>query len=108
MDMEISDDESEDGQISKYEQEEEKDRKLFKAAPSPVDEPVTMDVLEKCRLSRDLLAKYCMTPWFQDYVQSALLRSSFLSLLTIRVQWPGCDISSEQRMANLCIGYARS
>jgi RNA polymerase-associated protein RTF1 len=73
MDMEISDDESEDGQISKYEQEEEKDRKMFKKAPSPVDEPVTMDVLEKCRLTRDMLAKHCMAPWFQDYVQSMLL-----------------------------------
>jgi RNA polymerase-associated protein RTF1 len=77
MDMEISDDESEDGQISKYEQEEEKDRKLFKKAPSPVDEPVTMEELEKCRLTRDMLAKYCMAPWFQDYVQSMLLAHSF-------------------------------
>ncbi|KAF8240544.1 plus-3-domain-containing protein [Tricholoma matsutake] len=74
MDMEISDDESEDGQISKYEQEEEKDRKLFKKAPSPVDEPVTMEVLEKCRLTRDMLARYCMAPWFQDYVQMAWVR----------------------------------
>jgi len=74
MDMEISDDESEDGQISKYEQEEEKDRKLFKKASSPVDEPATMDGLEKCRLTRDKLAKYCMAPWFQDYVQMAWVR----------------------------------
>jgi RNA polymerase-associated protein RTF1 len=78
MDMEISDDESEDGQISKYEQEEEKDRKLFKKAPSPVDEPVTMAELENCRLTRDMLAKHCMAPWFQDYVQSALLVRSFI------------------------------
>lgn len=102
MDMEISDDESEDGQISKYEQEEEKDRKLFKKASSPVDEPATMDGLEKCRLTRNMLAKYCMAPWFQDYVQSMLLNSSLYHYLqfgqcsgvgTISYRnrgWPAC------------------
>ncbi|KAF8056914.1 hypothetical protein FPV67DRAFT_1529440, partial [Lyophyllum atratum] len=74
MDMEISDDESEDGQITKYEQEEEKDRKLF-SKPVPVDDqPVGMEDLEKCRITRDSLAKYCMAPWFQDYVQDAWVR----------------------------------
>ncbi|KAG5649652.1 hypothetical protein H0H81_002686 [Sphagnurus paluster] len=74
MDMEISDDESEDGQITKYEQEEEKERKLFSKPEPAVDEPATMEDLEKCRLSRDSLAKYCMTPWFQDYVSNAWVR----------------------------------
>ncbi|KAG6834706.1 hypothetical protein H0H93_007894 [Arthromyces matolae] len=74
MDMEISDDESEDGQISKFEQEEEKDRKMFNKPPSPTDQPATLDDLEKCRLSRDMLAKHCLAPWFQDYVQNGWVR----------------------------------
>ncbi|KAG6915157.1 hypothetical protein DXG01_012974 [Tephrocybe rancida] len=74
MDMEISDDESEDGQITKYEQEEEKERKMFSKAVIPDDQPASIEDLEKCRLSRDLLAKHCMAPWFQDYVQNAWVR----------------------------------
>ncbi|KAG6860801.1 hypothetical protein C0995_007511 [Termitomyces sp. Mi166 len=58
MDMEISDDESEDGQISKYEQEEEKERKMFSKPVSPDDQPAVIEDLEKCRLTRDLLAKH--------------------------------------------------
>jgi RNA polymerase-associated protein RTF1 len=107
MDMEISDDESEDGQITKYEQEEEKDRKMFKKAPSPVDEPATMDVLEKCRLTRDMLAKHCMAPWFQDYVQSMLLTRYSIITYILDMKRRGCDILSGQRMANPCTGYAR-
>ncbi|KAG5644828.1 hypothetical protein DXG03_007553 [Asterophora parasitica] len=74
MDMEISDEESEDGQITKYEQEEEKDRKMFSKAEPELDQPATVEDLEKCRLSRDLLAKHCMAPWFQDYVQDTWVR----------------------------------
>ncbi len=75
MDMEISDEESEDGQITKYDEEEEKERRLLEklnSAPRKAEEedhPAEMADLEKCRLSRDSLAKYCLAPWFQEYVQ---------------------------------------
>jgi len=71
MDMDISDGESEDGQITKDEQEEERERRLLGAhKQSPVvEEAIVLDDLEKCRLTRDNLAKYCMAPWFQEYVQ---------------------------------------
>lgn len=69
MDMETSSGEEEDGQITKYEEEEEKDRKLFSKQPNPDDEPITLEVLSTCRLTRDMLAKYCMAPWFEDYVK---------------------------------------
>jgi RNA polymerase-associated protein RTF1 len=72
MDMEISDEESEDGQISKFEQEEEKDRKLLNKSQTSDDQPITMEDLEKCRLTRDSVAKSCMAPWFQEYVQGGL------------------------------------
>lgn len=79
MDMEISDEESEDGQITKYEQEEEKERKLF-SKPVVLDEqPISMEDLEKCRLTRDVLAKFCMAPWFQDYVQRNTVAFSLLT-----------------------------
>jgi RNA polymerase-associated protein RTF1 len=77
MDMETSSDEEEDGQISKLEEEEEKDRKLY-GKHNPEEEPITMLDLEKCRVTRDALAKHCMVPWFEDYVKG---RSSYV--------WPG-------------------
>ena len=62
------DDEDEDGQISKYEEEEERDRKRF-GKTEPDDEPITLEDLNKCRLSRVLLAKHCMAPWFDEYIK---------------------------------------
>ena len=71
MDMEISDEESEDGQITKYDEEEEKLDKLNSAPrkSDQEDQPAELADLERCRLTRDSLAKYCMAPWFQEYVQ---------------------------------------
>lgn len=80
MDMDISDDESEDGQITKDEQEEERERRLLgnhKQSPV-VEEPITMEDLEKCRLTRDTLAKHYLAPWFQDYVQGRYPLSTLL------------------------------
>ncbi|KAI6002167.1 hypothetical protein EDD15DRAFT_1591562 [Pisolithus albus] len=74
MDMETSSDEEEDGQISKYEEEEERERKLYSKKSDPDDEPVTLSDLSTCRLTRDMLAKYCMAPWFEDYVKGAWVR----------------------------------
>lgn len=69
MDMDTSSGEEEDGQITKYEEEEERERKLFSKQPNPDDEPITIEDLLTCRLTRDMLAKYCMAPWFEDYVK---------------------------------------
>ncbi|KIJ63569.1 hypothetical protein HYDPIDRAFT_29363 [Hydnomerulius pinastri MD-312] len=74
MDMETSSGEEEDGQITKYEEEEEKDRKLYTKQPNPDDEPISVEDLSTCRLTRDLLAKYCMAPWFEDYVKGGWVR----------------------------------
>ncbi|KXN89714.1 hypothetical protein AN958_05254 [Leucoagaricus sp. SymC.cos] len=73
MDMEISDGESEDGQITKFEQEEEKVEKIFNKSSSE-SEPITIDDVEKCRLTRDLLVKHSLAPWFEDYVKGAYVR----------------------------------
>jgi len=76
--MDISDSESEDGQISKQEQEEERllslggydARKRAKMAKEEVAEtPCTMADLETCRLNRDTIVKHSVKPWFEEYVK---------------------------------------
>jgi RNA polymerase-associated protein RTF1 len=71
MEMETSDDEAEDGQITKTEQEEEKERKIFGVA-HPNDEPMTLEDLNKARLTRDSLAKHFWAPWFEEYVKGTV------------------------------------
>lgn len=76
--MDISDSESEDGQITKYDQEEERIDKLTSGYDShrknrahkeeEADVPCVLADLEGCRLTRDAIAKHCVKPWFQDYV----------------------------------------
>ncbi|KAI1792802.1 plus-3-domain-containing protein [Ganoderma leucocontextum] len=74
MDMETSDEEEEDGQITKYEEEEERDRKLFSKATPEEEPPITVEDLDKCRVSRNQIAKYCMAPWFAEYIKGAWVR----------------------------------
>ncbi|TDL27841.1 plus-3-domain-containing protein [Rickenella mellea] len=73
MDMEMSSDDEEDGQISKLEQEEEREARLI--GKTKVDDgPTTLADLETCRLGREQLSKYCMAPWFEEYVKGAWVR----------------------------------
>src|SRR5262245_5919181 len=67
-----SESESEDGQITKSDLEDEKHGSITTKKKKKADEdegPVTMEDLGKCRLTRDMLAKWCMSPWFEDYVK---------------------------------------
>lgn len=68
MEMETSDDEAEDGQITKFEQEEEKERKLLGMTVTN-NEPMAIADLNKVRLTRDALAKHFLAPWFEDYIK---------------------------------------
>ncbi|KAI0634196.1 hypothetical protein C8Q77DRAFT_1110366 [Trametes polyzona] len=72
MDMETSEDE-EDGQITKYDEEEERDRRLY-GKSNPDDEPITLEDLNKCRASRGQMVKFCMAPWFEEFVKGAWVR----------------------------------
>ncbi|KZP21278.1 plus-3-domain-containing protein [Athelia psychrophila] len=74
MEMETDSEDEEDGQITKHDEEEEKDRKRFGKVEPSDDEPVTMEDIMKCRLTRTMLAKYCMSPWFEDYIKGAWVR----------------------------------
>ncbi|KAJ7726955.1 hypothetical protein B0H16DRAFT_1735448 [Mycena metata] len=83
MDMEMSDpsDESddEDGQISRVEQEDEK---LFGKPPSSSkstakansNEPLTSDHLQKIMVTRDMLAKHAVSPFFEKIVTGCWVR----------------------------------
>lgn len=68
MDMETDSEEEEDGQISKLEEQEERERKLY-GSKEVVDENIDVKDLAKCQITRDLLAKHYMAPWFEDYVK---------------------------------------
>ncbi|KAJ7481834.1 hypothetical protein FB451DRAFT_1556023 [Mycena latifolia] len=75
MDMEMSDSDSEDGQISKTDQEDER---LFGKTKSPaepaVETPLTSEHLQKIMLTRDALAKHSASPWFEKIVTGAWVR----------------------------------
>ena len=78
--MDISESESEDGQISKLEQEEERFLNLTSGVDprsgkgrmgkdkEDLDAPCSMADLETCRLTRDDIVKHYVKPWFQDFV----------------------------------------
>ena len=108
MDMETSDEEEEDGQITKYEEEEERDRKLFSKAAPEEEPPITVEDLDKCRVGRNQIAKFCMAPWFAEYIKGNVPPSlNGTWVLIILIQVPGCDISSARRTSSLCTEYAR-
>ena len=94
MEMETSDDEAEDGQITKLDQEEEKERKLL-GKTTPNDEPMTIADLNKVRLTRDALAKHFLTPWFNDYVRGTACAIFFLHRLDDSCQGRMCVTLSE-------------
>ncbi|KZT08127.1 plus-3-domain-containing protein [Laetiporus sulphureus 93-53] len=78
VDMEMSDEEEEeeDGQITKYEEQEEKERKLYdKLNPEKSEEePMTIELLESCRVTRNKLARLYNAPWFEECVKGAYVR----------------------------------
>ena len=71
--MEMSSEDEEDGQISKQEQEEERELRLLNKSKAE-DEEITMEIMKQAQLSRDLLLKYSKNPWFEDYSKGAWVR----------------------------------
>jgi RNA polymerase-associated protein RTF1 len=71
----MSDDEDEDGQISKAQLADEKDsRRLGK--PGHVggylgvdEDAIELEDLERCRMTRDTLVKHSLNPWFEELVK---------------------------------------
>ncbi|KDQ19023.1 hypothetical protein BOTBODRAFT_28502 [Botryobasidium botryosum FD-172 SS1] len=57
----------EEGQVNKVEEDDAED-------PSKKQDITSCADLEKIRLTRDTLAKFCMAPWFEDLVKEAWVR----------------------------------
>ena len=72
MDMETDEDE-EDGQITKFEEQEERERRLYGDKSAPEDEPATLDDLSRIRLTRDMVARFCTRSWFEDFMIGRLI-----------------------------------
>lgn len=67
MDMETDEDE-EDGQITKFDEQEERERKLYGEKSAPEDETATLDDLSRIRLTREMVAKFCTRSWFEEFM----------------------------------------
>ncbi|KAG2007226.1 hypothetical protein CC2G_014939 [Coprinopsis cinerea AmutBmut pab1-1] len=81
QDMDISDEESEDGQFTRSDHEEERERRLLGISTSRSKEeeeedttPASLQDFNDCRLSRDMVAKWCLCPWFDEYVKNSWVR----------------------------------
>ena len=82
-DMEMSSEDEEDGQISKREQEEERESRLINKEKAPQEEPIsTMSQLQSLCLPRSKLAKYARMPWFEEYVKGMLCEANDGHFLT--------------------------
>jgi RNA polymerase-associated protein RTF1 len=87
MDMETSSEsESEDGQITKQDLEEEMyGAKTSKKKTADEDQiPATLEDLNKCRITRDMLSKWCMSPWFEEYVKGLCLSQNHQGIDNVR------------------------
>ncbi|KAF9781241.1 plus-3-domain-containing protein [Thelephora terrestris] len=73
MEMETESEEEEDGQISKFEEQEERERQLY-GQPTAVNETLTCEDMCKCQITRTMLAKHYAAPWFADFCKGAWVR----------------------------------
>jgi RNA polymerase-associated protein RTF1 len=72
MEMETESEEEEDGQISKFEEQEERERQLY-GQSAAADETVTCEDLYKCQITRATLVKHYAAPWFADFCKGTHL-----------------------------------
>lgn len=79
MDMGSSEDEEEDGQISRFEEEEDHDRR-HPGKSSTDDEPITLEELNLVRVTRDMIEKYCFLPWFESFIKGMCFSRTILRL----------------------------
>lgn len=66
--MEMSSEDEEDGQISRHQQEEEKDESPPKETEKDSSVASVRD-MENIRVSRDMLVQYAYMPWFEDFAK---------------------------------------
>ncbi|KIP10772.1 hypothetical protein PHLGIDRAFT_100587 [Phlebiopsis gigantea 11061_1 CR5-6] len=73
MEMETSDEEEEDGQISKFDEFDDQDRRSASKANTD-DKPAELHDLQSIALTRDTIVKHYLAPWFEDLVKGAWVR----------------------------------
>ncbi|EIN14535.1 plus-3-domain-containing protein [Punctularia strigosozonata HHB-11173 SS5] len=80
-DMEMSSSDDEDGQITKLDEAEERRRRFYrdygpskKKKEDDDDDELTRLDLAICRVTRDMIAKHCMAPWFEDWITGSWVR----------------------------------
>jgi RNA polymerase-associated protein RTF1 len=66
--MDVSDDEWEEGVVTKEEEEEDRDRRLYDRM-NEVEEPLRREDIHMVQLTRRQAMKMYLTPWFEDYVK---------------------------------------
>lgn len=66
--MEMSDEDEEDGQINKYDLEEERDRRSSDRFKSDSG-PITVEDLSKAQVTRDIIARLWGRPYFEKVLQ---------------------------------------
>ena len=62
----MSDDESEDGQINKFEDIDDKD-----TGPKEDDQPARYEDFRKVIVTRDSIVKQYLSPWFPEWVKGS-------------------------------------
>ena len=68
----MSDDDEEDGQISRLEQDEEREQRLLNKLQPDEDPLASSDDIISCQLKRDDLVTYSNRKWFEDYVKGTI------------------------------------
>jgi RNA polymerase-associated protein RTF1 len=68
MDMEMSDDEDEEGQINRFDLDDDKDKRSFDRSKSN-DGPIAVEDLMKAQLTRDVIARLWGRPYFDKVLQ---------------------------------------
>ncbi|KAL5520841.1 RTF1 [Sanghuangporus sanghuang] len=73
VDMEMSSEDEEDGQVSKHHQEEERDERSPKQNEQGSFETTIRD-MENLRVSREMLVQYAYMPWFEEFAKGSWVR----------------------------------
>jgi RNA polymerase-associated protein RTF1 len=73
MEMETDEEEDEDGQFTRSDEEDARRHRLRGKSPEDTREPLTKEDLIRGQITREMLAKFCLLPWFEEFVKSELL-----------------------------------
>lgn len=67
--MEMETDEEEEDDYTRSEEENTSRARIHGRSSEDHEQPVTKDDLLRGQITRNMLAKYCMAPWFEEFVR---------------------------------------